>query len=33
VGIYSIPEVSMAGATEEELTQQKIPYETGIARY
>jgi NAD(P) transhydrogenase len=33
VGIYSIPEVSMVGATEEELTQQKIPYETGIARY
>ncbi len=33
VGIYAIPEVSMAGATEEELTLQKIPYETGIARY
>jgi NAD(P) transhydrogenase len=33
VGIYAIPEVSMVGATEEELTQQKIPYETGIARY
>ena len=33
VGIYAIPEVSMTGATEEELTQQKIPYETGIARY
>jgi NAD(P) transhydrogenase len=33
VGIYAIPEVSMAGATEEELTRQKIPYETGIARY
>ena len=33
VGIYAIPEVSMAGATEEELTEQKIPYETGIARY
>jgi len=23
----------MTGATEEELTRQKIPYETGIARY
>jgi NAD(P) transhydrogenase len=23
----------MVGATEEELTRQKIPYETGIARY
>jgi NAD(P) transhydrogenase len=33
VGIYAIPEVSMVGATEEELTQQKVPYETGIARY
>lgn len=33
VGIYAIPEMSMVGATEEELTQQKIPYETGIARY
>src|SRR5499427_5564393 len=33
VGIYAIPEVSMVGATEEELTSQKIPYETGIARY
>jgi NAD(P) transhydrogenase len=33
VGIYAIPEVSMVGATEEELTRKKIPYETGIARY
>jgi NAD(P) transhydrogenase len=33
VGIYAIPEVSMVGATEEELTRDKIPYESGIARY
>jgi len=33
VGIYAIPEVSMVGASEEELTRAKIPYETGIARY
>jgi NAD(P) transhydrogenase len=33
VGINAIPEVSMTGATEEELTRQKVPYETGIARY
>ena len=33
VGIYSIPELSMVGATEEELTAQRVPYETGIARY
>jgi len=32
-GIYSIPEVSMVGPSEEELTQQKVPYEVGIARY
>jgi NAD(P) transhydrogenase len=32
-GIYAIPEVSMVGATENELTEQKVPYETGIARY
>jgi NAD(P) transhydrogenase len=32
-GIYSIPEISMVGATEKELTDQKIPYETGVARY
>ncbi len=33
VGIYSIPEISMVGQTEEQLTAQKVPYETGIARY
>lgn len=33
VGIYAIPEVSMVGATEEELTAQKVPYETGVARF
>jgi NAD(P) transhydrogenase len=33
VGIYAIPEVSMVGATEEELTRHKVPYETGMARY
>ncbi len=33
VGIYAIPEVSMVGATEAELTQQRIPYESGLARY
>ncbi len=32
-GIYSIPEISMVGATEKELTDSKIPYETGVARY
>jgi NAD(P) transhydrogenase len=33
VGIYAIPEISMVGATEQDLTQKKIPYETGVARY
>jgi NAD(P) transhydrogenase len=32
-GIYTIPEISMVGHTEEQLTEQKVPYETGIARY
>jgi NAD(P) transhydrogenase len=32
-GIYTIPEISMVGATEESLTASKIPYEVGIAKY
>jgi NAD(P) transhydrogenase len=32
-GIYTIPEISMVGQTEENLTQNRIPYEVGIARY
>lgn len=32
-GIYAIPEISMVGATEKELTEKKIPYEVGVARY
>jgi NAD(P) transhydrogenase len=33
IGIYSIPEISMVGASEHELTEGRIPYETGVARY
>ena len=33
IGIYAIPEVSMVGSPEHELTKQKVPYETGVARY
>ncbi|MCB1232721.1 MAG: Si-specific NAD(P)(+) transhydrogenase [Verrucomicrobiae bacterium] len=33
IGIYSIPEISMVGETEESLTEKRVPYETGIARY
>jgi NAD(P) transhydrogenase len=32
-GIYTIPEISMVGLTEETLTSQKVPYEVGIAKY
>jgi NAD(P) transhydrogenase len=32
-GIYTIPEISMVGKTERELTEQKRPYEVGIGRY
>jgi NAD(P) transhydrogenase len=32
-GIYSIPEISMVGKNEEELTQAGVPYEIGKARY
>ncbi|HEX4487726.1 MAG TPA: Si-specific NAD(P)(+) transhydrogenase [Terriglobales bacterium] len=32
-GIYTIPEISMVGQTEEQLTKEKIPYEVGLARY
>jgi NAD(P) transhydrogenase len=33
IGIYAVPEISMVGATEEELTRERVPYETGMARY
>ena len=32
-GIYSVPEISMVGANEGELTAKGVPYECGIARY
>jgi NAD(P) transhydrogenase len=32
-GIYTIPEISMVGHTEQALTQQGVPYEVGLARY
>ncbi len=32
-GIYSIPEISMVGKNEEELTTAGVPYEVGKARY
>ena len=33
IGIYSIPEISMVGETEHDLTAARVPYETGVARY
>ncbi|MDX1980410.1 MAG: Si-specific NAD(P)(+) transhydrogenase [Bryobacteraceae bacterium] len=32
-GIYTIPEISMVGKNEEELTKAGVPYEIGKARY
>jgi NAD(P) transhydrogenase len=32
-GVFTIPEISMVGATEEELKTQGTPYEVGRARY
>ena len=33
IGIYTIPEISYVGRTEEELTAAAVPYEVGISRY
>jgi len=33
IGIYTIPEISFAGRTEEDLTADNVPYEIGISRY
>ncbi|MEZ4455736.1 MAG: Si-specific NAD(P)(+) transhydrogenase [Gemmatimonadales bacterium] len=33
IGIYAIPEISMVGEPEHVLTEKKVPYEVGIARY
>ncbi|MCG6917369.1 MAG: Si-specific NAD(P)(+) transhydrogenase [Deltaproteobacteria bacterium] len=30
-GIYGVPEMSMVGMTEQELTEKKVPYEVGVA--
>ncbi|WP_045876353.1 Si-specific NAD(P)(+) transhydrogenase [Pseudofrankia sp. DC12] len=33
IGIYTIPEISYVGKTEDELTESSVPFEVGIARY
>ncbi len=32
-GIYSVPEISMVGKTEQQLTEEAVPYEAGVAQY
>ncbi len=32
-GIYAVPEISMVGKTEEQLTEEAIPYEAGVCSY
>ncbi|MEV4187007.1 Si-specific NAD(P)(+) transhydrogenase [Streptosporangium canum] len=33
IGIYTIPEISFIGRTEDELTHSHVPFEVGISRY
>jgi NAD(P) transhydrogenase len=33
IGIYTVPEISFIGKTEDELTEARIPYEVGVSRY
>ncbi len=33
IGIYTIPEISFCGQTEQELTAASVPYEVGTSRY
>ncbi|MDA2930637.1 Si-specific NAD(P)(+) transhydrogenase [Acidobacteria bacterium AH-259-O06] len=33
LGIYAIPEIASVGPSEEQLTDQAVPYETGVARF
>ena len=33
IGIYTIPEISYVGKTEDELTEESVPFEVGISRY
>ena len=33
IGIYSIPEISFVGRTEDELTDACVPFEVGVSRY
>jgi NAD(P) transhydrogenase len=33
IGIYTIPEISYIGRTEDELTEKRVPFEVGVSRY
>ncbi|MCO6010667.1 Si-specific NAD(P)(+) transhydrogenase [Actinoallomurus purpureus] len=33
IGIYTVPEISFVGRTEDQLTAERIPFEVGISRY
>lgn len=33
IGIYTIPEISFVGRTEDQLTEDSVPFEVGISRY
>jgi NAD(P) transhydrogenase len=33
IGIYTIPEISFVGQTEDQLTASRIPFEVGVSRY
>ncbi|MFE0678854.1 Si-specific NAD(P)(+) transhydrogenase [Streptomyces sp. NPDC058867] len=33
IGIYTIPEISFVGRTEDQLTEERVPFEVGISRY
>ncbi|MHA6764237.1 Si-specific NAD(P)(+) transhydrogenase [Streptacidiphilus sp. PAMC 29251] len=33
IGIYTIPEISYVGRTEDQLTDASVPFEVGVARY
>src|SRR5216683_398783 len=33
IGIYSIPEISFIGKTEDQLTEACVPFEVGVSRY
>src|SRR5207248_1781709 len=33
IGIYTIPEISFVGRTEDELTERRTPFEVGVSRY